>query len=461
MDNLSLSLDHPIIVAVSGGADSLCLLGTLYEQYYELIVAHFDHQLRPDSGDDAKFVEEIAGQYQLPFVLGTADVNLYAREHKQTIEEAARNTRYEFFFEQARIHKAQAVAVGHTADDQVETVLMHFLRGAGLNGLKGILPSTILSHFDPEIPLVRPILHLCREDTETWCAEHNLVPREDPTNASHDHYRNRLRHALIPELEKYNPRFREVLIRTSYALQGDHALLNKLIEQTWVEVTCSESTAHISFLLTSLSSLSPDLIRNLIRHGMEKLLPGQTDISFVTLERAAAFVVDPNSPQRSDLVSNLFLLKEGDVIHLTTDEQHLPLGEFPQMGNEIIPVAVPCEIVLSNGWVLTGSSPETGQKFDNNDPFQVTFDADALVRELSLRTRRPGDRFHPLGMKGKSMKLKDLFINVKLPRRARDEYPLLFDEEGIVWVPGYRPAQRACVKEATKHVVVFQLKRKS
>ena len=459
-----LSFKTPIIVAVSGGADSLCLLGMLHERGYSLIVAHFDHQLRSDASDDAKFVEEIASQYQLPFVLGSVDVNAYAAVHKQTIEEAARNSRYQFFFEQARLHNAQAVAVGHTADDQVETVLMHFLRGAGLRGLKGILPRTILSHFDAEIPLVRPIHDLWRADTEAYCAAHDLIPREDPTNASQDYFRNRLRHALIPELETYNPRLREVLVRTSHALQGDHALLNELIEQTWQQVVTIESSHYISFSLSSFLIISPALIRNLIWHGMEKLLPGQADISFSTLERAAVFILDLNSPKRIDLASDLFLLKEANALHLTADERNLPIDGFPQLDGEIASAVVlprndvPFRLELGNGWVLMGEGSATVQMSKNDDPFQVTLDADAVIGALSLRTRRPGDRFHPLGMDGKSMKLKDFFINEKLPKRARDGYPLLCDEDGIVWVPGYRPSHRVRVTDATQRSICFELK---
>jgi len=217
VNKIFTSSHSPIIVGVSGGADSLCLLGTLHEAGYSLIVAHFDHQLRPDSAEGAKFVQQIAEKYNLHFVSASDDVAAYAKAEKQTTEEAARNLRYRFLFAQARKYNAQAVAVGHTADDQVETVLMHFLRGAGLSGLKGIQPRTILPAFDLEIPLVRPILDFWRDDTVAYCVAHNLTPHEDPSNASDDFFRNRLRHNLIPELEKYNPRFRETLQRTSRA----------------------------------------------------------------------------------------------------------------------------------------------------------------------------------------------------------------------------------------------------
>ena len=473
MNTSFLSPHLPIIVGVSGGADSLCLLGALHEAGYPLIVAHFDHKLRPESGEDAKFVANIAKRYKLPFVSENDDVAVYAKKHKQTIEEAARNLRYRFLFSQARKHNAQAVAVGHTADDQVETVLMHFLRGAGLSGLKGMEYRATLPAFDAEIPLLRPILDLWRADTLAYCAAHDLHPREDPSNASLDYFRNRLRHKLIPELEKYNPRFSETLQRTSRALRGDHALLTELTRSTWQKITLAETPTYISFHFPSFSSLSPALIRNLVKHAVERLRPGQIDISFATLDRAAQFISTPDAAQRIDLVSGLLLFREADTLFLTADVANLPLGNFPQMGAEPLLLrfdsvrrASPDEAVswgikfnLGNGWILNGEMFKTASMPSNGDPFQVTLDADLLGEKLLLRPRRAGDRFHPLGMDGQSMKLSDFFINVKLPRRARDRYPLLCADDEIVWVPGYRPAHRVRVTEATRRVVVFHLHR--
>lgn len=470
MNTLSLSL--PIIVGVSGGADSLCLLGILHEAGYPLIVAHFDHKLRPESAEDAKFVESIAAQYNLPFVSESNDVAAYAKKYKQTIEEAARNLRYRFLFAQARENNAQAVAVGHTADDQVETVLMHFLRGAGLSGLKGMDFSVILPAFDAKIPLVRPILDLWRADTVAYCAAHNLTPHEDPSNASDEFFRNRLRHNLIPELEKYNPRFRETLQRTSRALSGDHALLAELISETWQEIILEEKPNYISFDTLAFTKLSPALIRNLIRFSVGRLRPGQIDISFSTLERAARFIFSPDSAQQIDLVSGLLLFREADTLYLTDDASKLPLDFFPQLNaprskgfspypalHERAKALTTRGIDLGDGWILTGKSLSSVPKPKNADPFQVTLDADALGGELILRSRRVGDKFQPLGMDGKSMKLKDFFINVKLPRRARERYPLLCVDDEIIWIPGYRPAHRVRVTESTQRVVVFTLKK--
>ena len=454
-----LASDVPIIVGVSGGADSLCLLGFLYEKGYSLIVAHFDHQLRPESGEGVKFVESIAKIFNLPFVSESDDVAAYAKKHKQTIEEAARNLRYRFLFSQARKHKAQALAVGHTADDQVETVLMHFLRGAGLSGLKGMDARVILPTFDAEIPLIRPILNLWRADTVAYCAAHDLHPHEDPSNASDEFFRNRLRHNLIPKLEKYNPRFREILQRTSHALSGDHALLAELIHSTWQQITLKENPNYISFDLLAFAKLSPALIRNLIKEAVGRLRPGQIDISFSTLDRAARFISLPDSAQRIDLASGVLLFRETDYLYFVDGEENLPLDSFPQVGKESLSLKLPCEINLGAGWVLKGKITETASMLKNADPFQVTFDADLFGENLVLRPRRTGEKFHPFGMDGKSMKLSDFLINAKLPRRARDGYPLLCADDETIWVPGFRLAHCVRVTESTRRFASFTLKK--
>ncbi|HEY2979690.1 MAG TPA: tRNA lysidine(34) synthetase TilS, partial [Anaerolineales bacterium] len=198
-----------IVVGVSGGPDSLCLLHLLHQAGYPLLVAHFNHQIRPEAGDEAGAVEQFAARLGLRCVVGSADVSAHAQKNGLSIEEAARALRYGFLFEQARQAGAQAVAVGHTADDQVETVLMHFLRGAGLNGLQGMGYRTILRTFDSAIPIVRPLLGIWREEVLAYCTTYGLQPHFDRSNASPEYLRNRLRHTLIPVLESYNPKFRE------------------------------------------------------------------------------------------------------------------------------------------------------------------------------------------------------------------------------------------------------------
>ncbi|MCL4260075.1 MAG: tRNA lysidine(34) synthetase TilS, partial [Anaerolineales bacterium] len=269
-ERCGLIKEAPIVAGISGGPDSLCLLNVLHSAGYRVIVAHFNHMLRPDADADADLVERIAARLNLKWVIGKGDVRQYAGAQKMSIEEAARMMRYQFLMEQARRNDAQAVAVGHTADDQVETVLMNFLRGAGLTGLKGMLYRATIRAFDDEIPIVRPLLDVWREETIVYCAESGLHPRYDPTNASLDFFRNRLRHALIPTLETYNPRFREALWRMSRALTDDYEILSRALDEDWKQTVAQEAKDFIAFNASALEMRPAGLRRNLIRRAIER-----------------------------------------------------------------------------------------------------------------------------------------------------------------------------------------------
>jgi tRNA(Ile)-lysidine synthase len=456
--------DRPIIAGISGGPDSLCLLGILREYGYRVIVAHFNHKLRSDADADANAVEQAASRMNFASVIESGDVRAYAAAEKLSIEEAARNMRYHFLMAQARRFKAQAVAVGHTADDQVETVLMHFIRGAGLAGLKGMTYRTFIPAFDPEIPIVRPLLDVWHEEAIVYCAAHGLRPRFDPTNESLDFFRNRLRNQLIPLLESYNPRFREVIKRTALSLAGDHEILLQVVEEAWTKSIAQQSTDFIAFDISSLTSHPLGLQRHLIRRAIELLRPDNIDITFATLERAAGFINDPAHRPRLELSSGLHLLREGALVYFLTSNSDLPIERWPQMpqGKDVLPVSLPGVVTLSGGWKLTSerwnmASLALDQARLNDDPFQVWLDAKLLTGALELRIRREGDRFEPLGMDGHEMKLSDFFINVKLPQRARDRWPLLCMDNKVVWVPGYRPAHSFRLTENTRQVLYFSL----
>ena len=188
-----LQPDQPVLVGVSGGPDSLCLLDLFSRLEFPLIVAHFDHALRPESARDAEYVRSLAAAYGKAFTTTRQDVALYAQTAHLSLEEAARQARYRFLFEQAQVYSAQAVAVAHTADDQVETVLMHLLRGSGLDGLKGMPFRTEFPGWQPQLPLVRPLLTTWRAEVEEYCRLRQLEPLYDPTNRETLYYRNRLR----------------------------------------------------------------------------------------------------------------------------------------------------------------------------------------------------------------------------------------------------------------------------
>ncbi len=465
-EQCGLNKDQPILAGVSGGPDSLCLMNVLRKAGYRVIVAHFNHKLRPDSDADANTVEQTAGRLNLKWVIEKGDVREYADAQKLSIEEAARILRYRFLMEQARKFNAQAVAVGHTADDQVETVLMHFLRGAGLAGLKGMTHRTIIHTFDSEIPIVRPLLDVWREETIVYCAANGLRPRHDPSNASLDFFRNRLRHLLIPTLESYNPRFREVVWRTSRSLAGDHEIVLQMLDDAWKEVVTQETKDFVAFDSSALTKHRLGLQRNLIRRAMERLHPDNLDAGFATLERATGFITDPERPTRVDLTKGLHLLREGSMIYVVAGHITLPVERWPQLPEEkpVIPLQIPAQVELSGGWKFNCerwniASLAMEEAKSNDDPFQVWLDARDLSDSLELRARQEGDRFEPLGMDGHETKLSDFFINVKLPQRARDRWPLLCMGERVVWVPGYRPAHPFRLTESTRQALYFSLTR--
>jgi len=459
LDQCGLDPAKPVLAGVSGGPDSLCLLGILQETGYRVIVAHFNHQLRPEADLEAVSVSDRARQLALPFVTASADVRAYAEAQALSIEEAARLLRYRFLFEAARTHAAQAVAVGHTADDQVETVLMHFLRGAGLAGLKGMEFRTLLPTFDSQIPLVRPLLALWRSDTESYCRAHALEAHFDASNADTAFFRNRLRLALIPELEKYNPQIKEALLRTAQALQGDYSALQDALEVAWKEVLRGTGKGWVAFDGAGMAGLSNGLRRNILRRAAGLLRPEGRDVGFEALERAAAFAQKPSGRQ-VDLANGLYLFTEDGKTTLAAYQADLPIAQWPQVSQ---PTAISQpQLDLGNGWVLTRE--ETSIKPISwpaqGDDWSVWLDADRLpVNELVVRPRRLGDVFSPLGMRGQTVGVKDLYINLKIPRRARLHWPLVCAGEQVAWVVGYRIAHPFRLTEATKRMLHLEIKR--
>jgi tRNA(Ile)-lysidine synthase len=340
----------------------------------------------------------------------------------------------------------------------VETVLMHFLRGAGLDGLKGMQPSTILPVFDAQIPLVRPLLHAWRRETEAYCSEQGLVPNLDASNADPAYFRNRLRHVLIPELERYNPRFKEVLLRSSQALADDHGLLQEQVDAAWKQALAEEGPGTLVFRAEALAQLAPGLRRNLLRRAAARLRPVERDFGFERIQAAAEFcAASQPASGRIELGGGLSLYREGPALILAAWEADLPAAHWPQATGA-------CELRTGSlqlgDWVLhCEAAAEHGPESPPADNWSAWLDADHLPGSLTVRPPRSGDRFQPLGMPDGTLKISDFFINEKLPRRARRSWPLVCSGEQIVWVPGYRISHPARVTPDTRRIVKLHLRK--
>jgi len=457
-EECQLTADAPILVGVSGGPDSLCLLDILCRLEYKVKVAHFDHGLRPDSSQDAEKVRLRAEKMGLECFIGQGDVPSYAKENHLSIEEAARKMRYKFLFERARQSDAQAVAVAHNADDQVETVLMHLLRGSGLNGLKGMVYRGFVAEWDRLIPLVRPLLGVWRSEILAYCQEHALDPLFDPTNQETVYFRNRLRHELIPYLESYNPQARPVLWRMTRSLAADQEALEALAQQAWAACVVHKEEDFISLSLPALANLNLSLQRRVLRKAIDHLRPGIRDIDFISIERALEFLKAPTSTHQVDLVDNLRLYLEREQVFISEWSSTLREETWPQLApGSAIPLPLPGTAVLCEGWRIEGEFsdfiPPADKLFHNTNAYQAWLDAGKLADPLTVRGRRPGDRFQPLGMEGHSQKLSDFMVNAQLPGRARAGWPLVCSGNQIAWIPGFQPSFAFRVTDKTLQVV--------
>ena len=479
-----------VIVGVSGGPDSLTLLDVLRrladEYGLTLHVAHLNHGLRGGDADaDAAYVRDLAIDWELPVTIERADVASISRRYGLAIEEAARRARYSFLGRLAQEAGARYVAVGHNADDQAETVLMHWIRGSGLAGLRGMLPRTRLADYrllDNPAPrkmdlwLIRPLLGVTRAEIEAYSEHHELRPRFDRSNLDTTYFRNWLRHRVIPLLEQHNPNLQAVIRRSAQVIADDYALLRSLLEEAWPAIireeavpeegTVAGAKARIVFDLAAWRALPISLQRSSIREAIHLLRRSLRNVNFVHVENAVQVGREGPTGAESTLPSGLMLTVGYDRLMVAEASTELPLPDWPLLaaGHPPVPIPVPGTKMLDgSAWVLWTAVMERDDLpadwETNADPWRAFLDLEAVGAHLWLRTRRPGDRFRPLGMGGHSVKLADFLTNEKVLRSARDRLPLLAAEWGICWVCGQRIDSRARVRSDTQHVLFVRFAR--
>jgi tRNA(Ile)-lysidine synthase len=394
--------------------------------------------------------------------MGGEDIIAKAEQEGLSIEEAARVWRYRFLFSQARALDTQAVAVGHNADDQVETVLMHLLRGAGLSGLKGMQFRSIPNPWSRDVPLVRPLLGIWRGEISAYLDKRSLKPHMDRSNLDTRFFRNRLRHELIPYLEGYNPQLREIIWRTAEILAGDEEALTLAANRAWGECILEEGDEFVAFKQLSLSDQPLGLKRRLLRKAIERLRPGLRDVDFNSVERALDFLIRPSRSRQMDLGLGLRVLIEKERFYLAAWEADLPTRDWPQLpSGKRFNLEIPGTLSLGEGWSLR-AVVEQGEDIQvriraNKNPFQAWVDVGEATPTLHVRSRRSGERFRPLGMKGHSIKVSDFMINEKLPRRARQGWPLVCLDDQVVWIPGLRLGHPFRVTSSSYRVVHVSL----
>lgn len=478
------SPDSTVILGVSGGADSLCLLHVLCHlpptHALRVHVAHLHHGLRGAEADaDAAFVADLAAVWNLPCTIGRVDVRAAASRGRLSVEEAGRRARYAFLGEVARAVGSRTVAVAHHADDQVETILMHFLRGSGLSGLRGMLPLSPLpqppwgravvdspldalldASADGGLRLARPLLDVPRLDIEAYCQEHDLTPRTDHTNMDVTLFRNRLRHELLPLLETYNPGVRAAMRRSAQVISDEQQALRQILATLWPQVVTHSDSGGIMFALAPWRELQVAWQRSLLREAIHRLRPGLRDVGFEHVERARRLLVSPAcvTGQRVTLPRGLALTVGYTTFTVAAADARPNDSAGPQLVMPSLPVITPGVTRLpASGWRLEAEIrrptelPPGWQT--ENQPWRAFLDADVVGPAPVLRSRQPGDWLHPLGLGGRRTSLNAFMINHKLPAALRPRWPLLIGAQGIAWLCGLRIDHHARVQPTTQRIL--------
>jgi len=450
--------NEPLLAGISGGPDSVCLLHVLAALRnilgIKLHIAHLNHMLRGTESDaDADYVSALAQKLEIPATIERRDVKAHQKKYGLSVEEASREVRYAFLSEVACSIGANAVAVGHTADDQIETILMHLVRGTGLAGLRGMQPISILRCTGgAQLRVVRPLLEVKRVETEAYCSAQGLSPRRDSSNRLPDFLRNRIRSQLIPLLREYNPDIDKALVRMAGAADSDLTYIEAEVSRLWDSVA-SEQYEGISIGKAEFAKIHPALKRHLVRSALQRLLGELRDIEAVHIESLIDALAKP-AGKRLSLPKGLAF--HGDYRYgLITAKQSL-FSPFRVLEGEH-PLNVPGETEFC-GWRVRSRIMKRMPKKSDDGQMKAYFDLDVVGHELIVRVRQRGDRFQPLGMESPK-KLQDFMVDAKIYRPLRDHVPLVCSSQHILWVVGWRIDHRARVTPSTERVLCLEFER--
>lgn len=429
-----------LIIGLSGGADSaalLDLLATLPAFPLRLVAAHLNHCLRgADSDADEQFCRDLAERYHIPFESRRVDVKGVATRDSLNLEDAGRRVRISFFDELVTTWQAAAVVLAHHADDQAETVLMRLLRGSGMTGLAGMPWRNGRGY-------IRPLLDITRAEIEAYLAERHLDWREDNSNRDVTFLRNRIRHELLPLLEQYNPAVRKALATTADIISEEDALLDALTAQA-AEQVCRFSGSDATCEIPLLKSHPVALQRRLIRLMLSRLAGNLEHITCRHLESILRMIAAPRPNLRTSLPQGLVAVKEYDTLRIRTLDETL----LEEAG---ITIPGPGSYQLPGGNLLR-IEPSPLPVDPGGNPATAYFDCDRVPFPWHVRTFLPGDRIQPLGMSGRK-KVKDIFIDEKIPRARRAVTPLVFCGSELIWIVGLRTSHLARVDTSSARIV--------
>ncbi len=432
-----------VVVGVSGGPDSVALLHLLARlsehSGFSLHAVYFNHGLRPEAWQEEEFVKEFARTLGIESTVGREDVGSKARLTGKSVEEAARNARYSFYREVVDRIKADKIATAHHMDDQAETVLMHLLRGSGLKGLAGMSPKRGI--------IIRPFLVATRKEILSYLEANQLSYRVDASNYDCRYLRNRIRLQLIPFLEKeFNPNIVNSLCQLASLVREEDNLLEDLAGKAW-EDGVREEEGRIILALDRLEALPLAIRRRIIMTALKKL-GGEQGWEMKDVEAILDLAAKHGSDKKVCLGKDIWAQKSyGQIIFRIGRREIRPFRYLLRIPGKNYIEELGLELVCRLERVEDLKPGGNG----------AVFDWEKLKKPLEVRSRRPGDRFRPLGLGG-TKKLQDFLVDKKVPVEKRDRIAILASGDEIYWVIGYRLDERAVVSEQTKQVLVVEIR---
>jgi tRNA(Ile)-lysidine synthase len=440
-----LSGGDRVLVGLSGGPDSVCLLTVLHKLKDELSLklhaVYVDHGLRPgETPGEIEFCKKLCEGLSIPFVVRFVEVNTYAKEQGMNKQEAARELRYKAFDEVFADIRADRLAMGHTADDQVETFFMRFFRGSGPKGLSGIPPV--------RARIIRPLIEVERNDIEKFLDEEGVNSMVDSSNLKEDYLRNKLRLLVMPEIRKINPGILETVSRTMDILREEEKYFDLIVTMTLMKLISRKTDLCIELFLTPMEAMDKVILRRVLRRAIDETRSLRS-MEFIHIEDIIDLIKKGRHGDRLYLPKGLRVIKTYSTLVITS--------EVPQR-LQTLTLAVPGEVVLKEiRATLKASVEDKAVSFQDGKTVAV-FDADKVGTVLTIRAREKGDVFYPMGF-GKRKKLQDFFVDEKVPRDERDSIPILVSGNGIVWIAGYRGDEKFKVTEKTIRFLILEFRK--
>ena len=439
-----------IVIGLSGGPDSVCLLhilNRLKEKLdIELYVAHLNHQIRGiEAQKDALYVSTICEEMGITYFLKSIDVPKYCKDNGLSIEEGARKLRYEMFNEIKQKTKSNKIAIGHNLNDQAETVLMRIMRGTGLQGLRGI-------EYARENGIIRPLLDIERKDIEEYCELHNLNPRIDESNLENIYTRNKIRLELIPYMkDNFNPNLIESIVRMSNNLRSDSDYIEAHAEAEFKNI-CKISSDSAEININNFKKLHNAIKVRVLRKGIKAILGDTNFIDQKHIDDVIELESESKINKMLTLPRGIFVYRRKNSIILTITEIIEEEIEFSYS----IPSNGFVKIKEINTIIETQTMTIDRYKSGKVDKMSRGFDFNKIKGGIVVRNRQQGDK---IKLVGGSKKIKDLFIDLKIPREDRCKIPVIVDDEGILQVGEYKSSENYKIDENTKEVLKVTFKK--